>query len=139
MSNTVLTHTAYNLTQVKQPSLATIIFYLQKNNHPDDILMVHRLHNGHYRAKFKNNTVGYDYITEIETYHDLVKYLDNFMMFAVCDRDGCSLVQIDMPGLPTILIRPYKKDWDLVYSHVRNYLYSVSKTTFNWPKEFRIS
>ena len=139
MANTGLTHTAYNLTQVKQPSLATIIFYLQKNNNPDDVLIVHRLHNGRYRATFKNSTVGLDYITDIETYQDLVKYLDNFMMFVIYDRDGCDFVQIDIPGLPTILIRPYKRDWDSVYYRVRDYLYSVSKTTFNWPKEYRSS
>jgi len=124
-------------TRGKVPVLASIVIYLQKNSKPDDILYIYHLNNGTFRATFENRTINRDYITVIENCNNMIDYLDAFVTMTLVDRDGYDFIQVDIPGLPTAMIRPCRSDWDTIYYRLRSYLRNVTETQENWPKEYK--
>lgn len=122
--------------QAKPPVMAPIIIYLQKNTRADDILYIHRFNNGLFRATFKNRTVGREHMTEFDNFNNMIEYLDTFIMMTMVDRDGYDFIQVNVPGLPAVLIRPSRSDWNFIFHRVRSYLSNTTETQNNWPKEY---
>lgn len=114
----------------------SIVFYLQTYDKRDDVLIVTRLHQNRFRADFKNTTIGRNYVTQFESVDALMNYLDTFMIMSVIDTEGFDFMQIDIPGLPAVIIRPNRRDWEMVYNRLYDYFEAVNKSNAYWPKEF---
>ena len=119
-------------TERRQPVLSSILVYLQKNDHADDILSINRLQNGQFRATFRHATINREYVTEIDSIDNLIEYFDTFMMMTVIDRESYDYIQVDIPGMPAVMIRPCRRDWDTLYYRIKNY-----KNHLNAEKEYK--
>jgi len=117
---------------------APIIFYLQTHDQSDDVLFIKRKDNGGYRATFHNRTVQRGFIQDLTGYSELIQYLESFMMLQVMDREACDFIQIDVPGLPAIIIKPHVREWDDVFPHIRRHLRTMCESSISRPKQFNI-
>lgn len=114
----------------------TLMVYLQSYNREDDVLAISRQKSGGYRAIFKNYTVGRVTEQYFEDETALLRYLDTFILIQQVDTDPYAFIQIDLPGMPAIVMRPYKYEWNKVYSLVREYLLDICQDSHSWPREY---
>jgi hypothetical protein len=116
----------------------SLMIYLQSFNRQDDVLQVNRLKSGGYRAIFKNYTVGRVFEQYFEDYDSLLQYLDTFILIQQVDTQPYAFIQIDLPGMPTVVMRPQKSEWNSVYQLVKQYLENISQDSYTWPREYSL-
>jgi hypothetical protein len=119
--------------EIQSNKYAPIIIYLQTNDRPDDILIINRITSKLFRASFVSNTVGYKFQQNLFGYNELIQYLDTFMMLQACDRQACEYIQVDIPGMPAIMIKPTRSDWNDIYKHVARLLENMTRYSDCWP------
>jgi len=117
----------------------TILVYLQSYNREDDVLQINRLKSGGYRAVFKNYTVGRVFEQYFEDDVLLLRYLDTFMLIQQVDTHPYAFIQLDLPGMPAVVMRPSKIAWDSIYNLVKKYLEDISQDSQSWPREYSLS
>ena len=118
---------------------APMVIYLQFHNQKDDTVVINREPTGQFRSTFYNNSIGRGYKQVHTTYENLMQYLDSFMMLNVFDMESCDFVQIDIPGLPAIVIRPTQHAWESVLPYIRRYLCNICESSYSWPKQFKLT
>ena len=125
----------YNTVFVMEQSLhvfAPIILTLQKLNTPDDVLIVVPENGGEcYNAFFLQRSVSNGHIMRIP-FAQFEHYIHNFFHVLESDENGCSHMQIDFPGYPTMVVA--KAKFLEYYTLFRRQLQSI---VANWPIEFR--
>lgn len=116
-----------------------LMVYLQNYNRQDDVLLVNRTKSGGYHAIFKNYTINRVFEQYFEDVDALFRYLDTFMLIQQVDTQPYSFIQIDLPGMPTVVMRPSKSEWNSVYGLVKSYLQDISQDSHTWPREYSVN
>lgn len=115
-----------------------LVIYLQSYYREDDVLILSRLKTGGYRSVFRNNTVGRIYEQYFEDEEAVIRYIDTFILIQEVDSSPYAYIQVDLPGMPTILMRNYRSDWNRIFNRVRDYLRDISTDSYTWPREYTI-
>jgi hypothetical protein len=124
----------YDTVFVMEQSLhafAPIILTLQKLNTPDDVLIVVP-ENGRecYNAFFLQRSIGNGYTMRIPI-AQFEHYIHNLFHVLERDENGCSHMQIDFPGYPTIIVSQAK-----FLEHYTLFRRQLQSIVADWPIEF---
>lgn len=124
------------LLQIKPMAFAPIVIYLQTNDHHDDVLIIRKMSPDNYSATFYNHTVSCGTFQNIDGYDNLIQYLDSFIILQTCDKKGCEYIQIEVPGMPAIIIYPTRSHWDNIFPSISRVLKNMCTCSSAWPKHF---
>jgi hypothetical protein len=111
---------------------APIVLTLQKHNTLDDLLIVVPDNiTDHYNVFFLQKSIENGHILRIQN-ETFPFYMTNFFRTLWFDVNGCSHLQIDFPGYPTIVVdRP---NFEAYCAHFLRQFESIQD---DWPLEFR--
>jgi hypothetical protein len=117
------------------PTPAKIVVRIQNEGNPDDILTLDPdAYSSGFNVTFNQQTTLMKTTHWID-YDNVVEYLEAFFgsLAFDCDNKTCSFVQIEIPGLPCVLLKK-KNLMAYLYGVVDDYLDQL-KINEEWPVE----
>ncbi|NDG33472.1 hypothetical protein EB118_25885, partial [bacterium] len=138
--NNVMAPTESRMAGEQSPHIkfSPIMVYLQKYDQKDDILVIHRLSSSVFNASFYSHSAGYKFNQRLTSCDELIDYLDTFMTLQVSDHCACDFIQLDIPGMPAIILKPRWQEWQNVWPQVRRLLKNMTKSAEVWPKQIKL-